>query len=124
MFFKKGNNNMSLFDKIKNVDDILYEDLSIDEWDIKCRMYSLTSMEKINLAEEFSAEDVSLSDKVKVQYKMIAMSLRDDNGDIIIPIEESSILGEKNSAVVERLVVSFNRMNSMGSDEVEPLEKN
>ena len=118
----------NLFEKIRKAEDLKREKIGIPEWDLEVVMTALTSREKIIVAEQMPSKDkdTTMVDQLELQYKIIALCLKDENGKTIIPIEKSDILASKNAEVVDRLIEVCNRVNGFDKKDnnVDTAEKN
>jgi hypothetical protein len=106
-------------EQILAADDITRESLDVPEWGgtIQIRVMSGTQRDKFEQA--FSADRYN-----NTRARMAVYSVCDEAGKHLFDESDIPALGAKSSAILDRIFPVAMRVNKMGTDEIQELEKN
>ena len=110
-------------DAIISVKDLETEDVKVPEWGGMVRVTMMTAKERDDY--ELSIYDDEKSKRTEnVRAKLCAFSMVDEKGKRIFSFEDIKKLGQKSAKAVNRIFEVSKRLNAVGKEEMEELEKN
>lgn len=121
--------NHPLYDKILNTDDLVLEPFPCPEWEdalggekLFIRIFSGGERDALELS--VTGKDGKSSNMANFRARFVALVLRDKDGKRIFNDGQIGALSRKSSVVLERAKEQGWKLNDMGDDDIEELEKN
>lgn len=111
---------------ILNANDFEYEDVDVPEWGGTVRVRTMTGLERDNFEAsvfEMRGKDSKMNFK-NFRAKLCVHCLVDENNNRLFTDAEVEELGKKSAKALERVFTVAQRLNGIGSKEVEELTKN
>lgn len=116
---------MSIRDKILNAKDIKSEVITIDEWDVKIEIRTLTGLERSKLMNNALNIETGTVDFTKIYPELaIAASFDPESGEKIFSEGDRDIINGKSGAALEKIAQVAMRLSGMDKGAVKEAEKN
>jgi len=107
-------------DVVHNINDEKYEVVYVDEWGGNVRLYVMNGRERLAIEERFMQADTP---KLDVFIYLLALCLKDENGQRIFLDDEVNKLGEKSSSVTSKLIAKCLELNGLSPAVKEEIKK-
>lgn len=121
-FFKKFLSKEDIF----KADDMDYEVVDVPEWGGKVKVKTMTGTERDAFETSlFETKGVNVSGNMSnMRAKLIASCATHENGDRLFSEKDIKKLGNKSAKALDRLFSVAQKLNGIGTSEVEELTKN
>jgi hypothetical protein len=109
---------------IKNANDVKMELVEVPEWGGKMYIKSLSAIEREELRKEIGEGSDKEMDLVKVQMKMLSLTIVGEDKTRLFNEDDMLWLKEKSAVVMDRLFLISQKMAGLGADATEEIAKN
>lgn len=114
----------SLREKIKNVDDIKKEIISIKPWNCDIEIRTMSAHQRANVLDNVSDDEGNIYHD-KLRFQMILNSCFDpDTGEQIFKEEDEEWLMKKSFGPIEMISQKIMRLSGISRNSIEDAEKN
>lgn len=114
-------------DQILSSSDLSHEMVSVPEWGGSVAVWTVTG-DEISEWENSVSRRVGSGDKIRdsrgIKSALLVLCLKDESGKRIFSDDDIEMLGGKSAKVINRLWDAATRMNGIGKETQEELEKN
>jgi hypothetical protein len=114
-------------DAILQVDDLVYEDVSVPEWGGMVRVKALAGAER-DAFEAYIAGEQQGKKRVRnlrnIRARMAAMAMVDEKGKAIFRPSDIETLGKKSAAALDRVFDAAMRLAGMRDEDIDELTEN
>lgn len=113
-------------DAILKADDLPKETVKVPEWGGDVVVRSMTGKERDQF--EQSIYDTKSASKqtnlANIRARLCAMTMADENGDLLFTMEEAEELGKKSAKALDRVFSVAQKLNGVSSTDVDELAGN
>ncbi len=111
-------------ERIKSAKDVVYKEVNVIEWDGKVYIKSLSAVEREELRKEVGEDPEKEMDLIKLQMKMLSLTIVGENKERLFTKEDIEWLQNKSATVLERLFLIAQKMSGLGVEVTEEITKN
>lgn len=112
-------------EQIKNVDDLTVEIVDVESWGGKVGVKALTAVEREELRKDIGDDPTAEVDIIKVQMKMLSLTLVDENHERLFTTNEDiEWLKNKSASELDKLFKIAQTLSGLGEKSTEEIEKN
>lgn len=110
-------------EQILQANDLPKELVKVPEWDGEVYVRTMTGAERDAFEQSLIISKGKI-DLVNVRAKLCALAICDENGNRLFSDLEIEQLGQKSAVALDRIFEVTQRLNKIGTEDIEELEKN
>jgi len=110
-------------DQILEAQDLTTEKVEISEWDGEVNVKSLTGKERDQFEESiFQQKGKKMERNFKnLRAKLVALTVIDDNGDLIFAQKDIEALGAKNASALDKVFSVAQRLSGLTKEDIDDM---
>lgn len=108
-------------------DDVQFEDVEVPEWGGTVRVRGMTGKDRDQYELWYAQQNQKKGEKLtleNIRAKLVSMTAIDEQGNLLFTEKDVAALGNKNGMVLDKVFQVARKLNGMGADTEEELEKN
>ena len=112
--------------QILEASDMTTEVVHVPEWDGNVIVKTMTGMERDKFETSLLTEEggSSMKNMENLRAKMVVMCVVDGDGKRLFGDKDTEALGRKSARAIDRIFTVAQRLNAIGTEDVEELTKN
>lgn len=112
-------------DQILAADDITRELLHVPEWGGDVYLVAMTGEQRDKWELEIVAQrgDDIKTNRKNIRATLASMVLQDEQGNLLFSVADIEALGKKSSSALNRIFTRAMKINKLGKDDLDELEK-
>ena len=113
-------------EQILAADDLARETVMVPEWSGTVTVRAMTGAERDEFEQAVYREVDGKPETERRNFRaqLLSRTIADDRGERMFTAADVEALGRKSARALDRLLPVARRLNGLGSDEIEALEKN
>ncbi len=110
-------------EQILQVDDIKIEIVPVPEWDGEVIVRTMTGTDR-DIWDNLLYKEGKVNFLDNTRARLLACTIIDENDNLVFSEDDIDALGKKSSLAINRIFDVAKRLNGLGSEQIEDLEKN